>query len=258
MESKFTINQDSATTLLEKYSVIETEDIEQACESISNAYNDHQVWVTDRCQDRRYIFRHACLGEIGLSLFETKGTIHSYVPNFEDFYTFNVGLSGTTSFTVGNITNTVIKNSVIALSPNSPIKIIANSSSQLVLKLDKRDIDYLAPRIFGEDLNCNIKFDPRIDPLPAQTIVELVKFLAMDGQNEFSMMRTSNTLNHLKEGFIIWALQNLDHNYRVRMNKVVPETDSTHLKKAVEYIYENASEEITIAKLAEGAPRFIV
>jgi transcriptional regulator GlxA family with amidase domain len=37
------------------------------------------------------------------------------------------------------------------------------------------------------------------------------------------------------------------------MNKVVPETDSTHLKKAVEYIYENASEEITIAKLADIA-----
>ncbi|PCI53948.1 MAG: hypothetical protein COB36_11245 [Alphaproteobacteria bacterium] len=238
---------------LEKFSLFQTNDADEAREIVSKVYCDHTL------KPRHSGPLDACHNRVRLSALSINymqyGTDICVEPGFLDrFFLFQLPLEGTAQITSGtkNFTTTVGMSSTI--NPTDYTKMHwSKDCKKLMVQVQVEAMEIRLSRLLMRPIEKPILFDQCItaNNEPANDWWRQIKHLASDLDNGMNPWRSSHILEDMERHLLTNLLYSFNHNYIDELMAQEIQAAPRYVKMAEDYIHDHLKEPMSIDDLVK-------
>jgi len=238
---------------LEKYSLFQTSDADEAREIVSKVYCDHTLrprhsGPLDACHHR------ARLSSISLNYMQY-GTDISVEPGFlERFFLFQLPVAGAAEITTNRKEFTTGVGMASAINPTDYTKMVwSRDCKKLMVQIRVEAMEMRLSRLLMRPIDKPILFDPCIsaDNRLAHSWWQQIKHLTHDLDHGLDPWRSRYILEDLERHLLTNLLYSFNHNYMDRLLAQEIQAAPKHVKQAEDYILAHLKDPLSIDDLVE-------
>jgi len=238
---------------LEKYSLFETSDADEAREIVSRVYCDHTLKPShsgpiNACHNRVH------LSSVSINYMQYGSDI-SVEPGFLNrFFLFQLPIEGAAQITTGSTEFTTTVGMASAINPTDYTKMHWNRACRkLLVQIRAEAMEARLSRLLMRPIDKPILFDPHItqDNQQAHGWWRQIKHLISDLDSGMDPWRSRYILEDMERHMLTSLLYSFNHNYMGALLAQEIQAAPKHVKLAEDYILGHLKEPISIDDLVE-------
>ncbi len=238
---------------LEKYSLFQTSDADEAREIVSKVYCDHTLKPShsgplDACHNRAH------LSSVSINYMQY-GSDVSVEPGFLDrFFLFQLPVDGAAQIVTGNEDFITTVGMSSAINPTDYTKMLWNKDcKKLMVQVRAEAMEMRLSRLLMRPIDKPILFDQCIsaDNKPAHDWWRQIKHLASDLDNGMDPWRSRHILEDMERHLLTNLLYSFNHNYMDALLAQEIQAAPKHVKLAEDYINGHLKKHMSIDDLVK-------
>lgn len=260
METHLAFSASAHKAAFARHRLFQTSELDEAREKVARVFCDHRLQVTGRQQrlDTEMCFRQ--IGGIGIGRMRYGASVSIDPGRLENFALIQMPLSGVETVEHGKHTIRSDAGVASVLSPTLSLKMHHDCGTEKIfVRINRESLERCCRQILGGDIRQPIEFLPEMSLYDARSgpWVRLIQWLCneishQDGEAG-SMLDSTLFAAQVEQMVITTLLFSQPHNYHQRITDPRPSIAPYFIKRAEQFIDDNAQEPLTIGDIAEHA-----
>jgi AraC-like DNA-binding protein len=242
--------------LLARYPMFRANDLDCACEYLSDAVARHRLNYLGR--DRRLDLRHrrAGLGPVVFNALQYGGDVRVDAPDFPDYYLVQFMLEGGCRVTQTRRSYDMTAGSIAVINPNRPFeKSWSPSGRQLMLRIERPLLDRELIAWTGREPRGSIEFDQSRTFAfgEAATLTRVVRMLCDELRGASSALDHRLVRDRFTSTLASALLIGLPHNHIRSIEAAEKSIAPASVRRAERFLEENAANPVALTDVARAA-----
>lgn len=243
-------------TVLSRYSLFHTTDLDEARDTVAKVFCPHELKVTRPHEQFDTHMHHVPIGRVSLNRLQYGATVHIDPGCLDTFVLVMMPISGVSEAACGNDRIRSTPELAAVATPTLPLRMDTHAGcDQLMVRIDRRLVERHCMQHLGHDLDRPIEFLLGMDFTANHTECwqRLMAYLLGEAGGEGSALTSPLIKAQIEQMVVGTLLFAQPHTYSEELRRPVPAIAPYYVKRAEDYIHSHAEQPLTIVELASHA-----
>jgi len=240
----------------ENETVFTSNDLDESRVHLSHIFKPHELNVLGKEQYLDVKVANTDLDKLSFINLRHGANVEIYPGRLENFFLLQVPVSGTGEVRIDSTKIDCSPEIAYMMSPTFDVKMkFLKNCEHVILKIERNNLESFLERQLQRTLNVPLEFQPAVYIKQGrnQELMTMISYISQQLSNPNSTLRHSMICDQVTSLLMSTLLISLDHNYHAELTQEAAAPKPFYVKKAQEYIHDNAMESITPEDIAQAA-----
>lgn len=233
--------------------VFNSSDPDEVCSKVGQAFKPHRFTPVQHSAQTCSRLHQFSMGEVSMHRLKYGGRADVDPECLEDFYLIQMPMDGSAEILCGEKQVITHRQKGVILSPDQQLKMRYEDCDQLMLRIDRQELEQICSRHLGHRLRQPLEFAPEFDWQRSSSWLHTLEYLTQLQRNSPESLNQRLISHQLVELVINTLLTQQPSNYSTELNAPQARLAPRHVRRVEEYIEAHAEETLSPSRLAEIA-----